>query len=83
MEITGFDKEKDMFALLGNTKCLRPDISEGLVGSGVKVLDIQTQEGIEKLSGYKSNGGNMECQMLKIHLIGQSKIGLQIFMKKI
>ena len=46
-----FDKKKDMMALLETQNVLRPDnYPEGLIGSGIKICDIQTQDGIEKLA---------------------------------
>lgn len=46
-----FDKKKDMLVLLETSNVLRPDnYPEGLIGSGVKICDIETQNGIEKLA---------------------------------
>ncbi|MBP6163930.1 MAG: YmdB family metallophosphoesterase [Aliarcobacter sp.] len=46
-----FDKKKDMIVLLQTANVLRPDnYPEGLVGSGVKICEVQTNEGIEKLA---------------------------------
>ena len=46
-----FDKKKDMIVLLETSNVLRPDnYPEGLVGSGIKICEIQTNEGIEKLA---------------------------------
>ena len=46
-----FDKKKDMMVLLETANVLRPDnYPEGLVGSGVKICEVQTNEGIEKLA---------------------------------
>ncbi|MGE0051209.1 MAG: YmdB family metallophosphoesterase [Arcobacter sp.] len=46
-----FDKKKDMMALLETTNVLRPDnYPEGLVGSGVKICEVNTSNGIEKLA---------------------------------
>ena len=46
-----FDKKKDMMVLLETANVLRPDnYPEGLVGSGMKVCDVQTANGIEKLA---------------------------------
>jgi 2',3'-cyclic-nucleotide 2'-phosphodiesterase len=46
-----FDKKKDMMVLLETSNVLRPDnYPEGLVGSGIKVCDVQTANGIEKLA---------------------------------
>ena len=46
-----FDKKKDMFVLLETKAVLRPDnYPEGLAGSGVKICEIETEEGIEKLA---------------------------------
>ena len=46
-----FDKKKDMIVLLKTANVLRPDnYPEGLVGSGVKICEVQTNEGIEKLA---------------------------------
>ena len=46
-----FDKKKDMMVLLETSNVLRPDnYPEGLVGSGVKICEIETQNGIEKLA---------------------------------
>ena len=42
-----FDKKKDMIVLLQTANVLRPDnYPEGLVGSGVKICEVQTNEGI-------------------------------------
>ena len=46
-----FDKKKDMMVLLETANVLRPDnYPEGLVGSGIKVCEVQTANGIEKLA---------------------------------
>ena len=46
-----FDKKKDMMVLLETKPVLRPDnYPEGLIGSGLKVCDVQTANGIEKLA---------------------------------
>lgn len=46
-----FDKKKDMMVLLETQPVLRPDnYPEGLIGTGIKVCDVQTTEGIEKLA---------------------------------
>jgi len=46
-----FDKKKDMFVLLETKAVLRPDnYPEGLAGSGVKISEVQTEEGIEKIA---------------------------------
>lgn len=46
-----FDKKKEMFTLLETKAVLRPDnYPEGLVGSGVKVCEVQTKDSIEKLA---------------------------------
>ena len=46
-----FDKKKDMIVLLQTANVLRPDnYPEGLVGSGMKICEVQTNEGIEKLA---------------------------------
>jgi 2',3'-cyclic-nucleotide 2'-phosphodiesterase len=46
-----FDKKKDMMVLLETSNVLRPDnYPEGLIGSGIKVCDVQTANGIEKLA---------------------------------
>ena len=46
-----FDKKKDMIVLLETSNVLRPDnYPEGLVGSGIKICEIQTNQGIEKLA---------------------------------
>ena len=46
-----FDKKKDMMVLLETANVLRPDnYPEGLVGSGIKVCEVQTPNGIEKLA---------------------------------
>lgn len=46
-----FDKKKDMMALLETNEVLRPDnYPKGLVGSGVKICEVQTQNGFEKLA---------------------------------
>ena len=46
-----FDKKKDMLVLLQTANVLRPDnYPEGLVGSGMKICEVQTNEGIEKLA---------------------------------
>ncbi|MBU0923536.1 TIGR00282 family metallophosphoesterase [bacterium] len=46
-----FDKKKDMMVLLETANVLRPDnYPEGLFGSGIKVCDVQTANGIEKLA---------------------------------
>ena len=46
-----FDKKKDMMVLLETSNVLRPDnYPEGLVGSGVKICEIETSNGIEKLA---------------------------------
>ena len=46
-----FDKKKDMMVLLETHAVLRPDnYPEGLVGSGVKVCEIQTKNGLEKIA---------------------------------
>ncbi|MDY3203441.1 MAG: TIGR00282 family metallophosphoesterase [Arcobacter sp.] len=46
-----FDKKKDMLALLETSNVLRPDnYPEGLIGSGIKICEIETSNGIEKLA---------------------------------
>ncbi len=46
-----FDKKKDMLALLETSNVLRPDnYPEGLIGSGIKICEIETSKGIEKLA---------------------------------
>ena len=46
-----FDKKKDMIVLLETSSVLRPDnYPEGLVGSGIKICEVQTEEGTEKLA---------------------------------
>jgi len=46
-----FDKKKDMMVLLETQPVLRPDnYPEGLIGTGIKVCDVQTSEGVEKLA---------------------------------
>uniref|UniRef100_UPI004047EE05 TIGR00282 family metallophosphoesterase n=1 Tax=Aliarcobacter sp. TaxID=2321116 RepID=UPI004047EE05 len=46
-----FDKKKDMMVLLETSNVLRPDnYPEGLVGSGVKICEVQTANGNEKLA---------------------------------
>ncbi len=46
-----FDKKKDMMVLLETANVLRPDnYPEGLIGSGIKICDIETSNGIEKLA---------------------------------
>ena len=46
-----FDKKKDMMVLLETENVLRPDnYPEGLIGTGIKVCDIETSNGIEKLA---------------------------------
>ena len=46
-----FDKKKDMFVLLETSNVLRPDnYPDGLVGSGVKICEVETTNGIEKLA---------------------------------
>lgn len=46
-----FDKKQDMLALFKTSNILRPDnYPEGLIGSGVKVCEIQTSNGLEKLA---------------------------------
>lgn len=46
-----FDKKKDILALLETSNVLRPDnYPEGLIGSGIKICEIKTDESIEKLA---------------------------------
>ena len=46
-----FDKKKDMMVLLETENVLRPDnYPEGLIGTGIKVCDIETSNGSEKLA---------------------------------
>ncbi len=46
-----FDKKKEMMVLLETKPVLRPDnYPEGLIGSGLKICDVQTENGIEKLA---------------------------------
>jgi len=46
-----FDKKKDMIVLLETQNVLRPDnYPEGLVGSGIKICEVQTKTGLEKLA---------------------------------
>tara|TARA_B100001063_G_scaffold205210_1_gene200029 strand:+ start:4452 stop:5279 length:828 start_codon:yes stop_codon:yes gene_type:complete len=46
-----FDKKRDMMVLLETKPVLRPDnYPPGLIGTGLKVCDIQTADGIEKLA---------------------------------
>ena len=46
-----FDKKKDMMVLLETSNVLRPDnYPEGLIGSGVKICEIETQNAMEKLA---------------------------------
>lgn len=46
-----FDKKKDMMVLLEGGNVLRPDnYPEGLIGSGIKVCDVETSNGTEKLA---------------------------------
>lgn len=46
-----FDKKKDMMVLLETENVLRPDnYPEGLIGTGIKVCDIETSNGTEKLA---------------------------------
>lgn len=46
-----FDKKKDMIVLLETQNVLRPDnYPEGLVGSGLKICEIKTKTGVEKLA---------------------------------
>ena len=46
-----FDKKKDMMVLLETQNVLRPDnYPEGLIGSGVKICEIETQNAMEKLA---------------------------------
>lgn len=46
-----FDKKKDMFALLETQNVLRPDnYPEGLIGSGLKICEVNTKDTVEKLA---------------------------------
>lgn len=46
-----FDKKKEILVLLETANVLRPDnYPEGLIGSGLKVFDVQSKKGIEKLA---------------------------------
>ena len=46
-----FDKKKDMMVLLETENVLRPDnYPEGLIGTGIKVCNIETSNGSEKLA---------------------------------
>ncbi len=46
-----FDKKKEILVLLETANVLRPDnYPEGLIGSGLKVFDVQSKNGIEKLA---------------------------------
>ena len=46
-----FDKKKEMMVLLETKPVLRPDnYPPGLVGTGIKVFDVKTKEGVEKLA---------------------------------
>lgn len=46
-----FDKKKDMMVLLETKPVLRPDnYPEGLIGTGIKICDIETSNGLEKLA---------------------------------
>ena len=51
MEIIVLIRKKRYVLLLETQNVLRPDnYPEGLIGSGVKICDVQTQNGIEKLA---------------------------------
>ena len=46
-----FDKKKDILALLETQNVLRPDnYPEGLIGSGLRVCEVETSSGVEKLA---------------------------------
>lgn len=46
-----FDKKKEMFVLLETRDVLRPDnYPPGVPGSGIKVFEVNTKEGVEKLA---------------------------------
>lgn len=46
-----FDKKQDMMALLKNSNVLRPDnFPEGLIGSGLKICEINSKNKIQKLA---------------------------------
>lgn len=46
-----FDKKKEMFVLLETQNVLRPDnYPPGVPGTGVKVFDVKTKDGVEKLA---------------------------------
>ena len=51
MEIIVLIRKKNMMVLLETENVLRPDnYPEGLIGTGLKVCDIETSNGTEKLA---------------------------------